>query len=147
MSAVGVLSAVGAFLAALALLHATGRWRPEQRSLRPRNVLATWRTPPASRFLISWVLGVVAMIAMSATATTVVWAVPLLCAGVVVAHAGVKIVRNVDGWADTLARLSRTAQGIDVPNPQRSVRVQGAAWVLIGALFVFFAVANVIVDM
>jgi len=105
-----------------------------------------WKTPPASRFLSSWVLVVVAMIAMSATETTALWAGPLLCAGVVVAHAGVKIVRNVDGWADTLAQLSWTAQGIDMPNPQRSAHVQGAVWVLIGALFVFFAVANVIVD-
>lgn len=145
MSGVGVLSAVGAFLAALAILYATGRWRPAQRSLHPRKIVAAWRTPPASRFLISWVLVVVAMSAMSATETTAVWAVPLLVAGVVVAHAGVKIVRNVDAWADTLARLSLTAQGIDMPNP-RSARVQGAVWVLIGALFVVFAVANVIVD-
>ena len=146
MSGVGVLSAVGAFLAALAILYATGHWRLGQRTLRPRTVRAAWTTAPSSRFLISWVLVVVAMIAMSATETTAVWALPLLCAGVVLAHAGIKIVRNVHGWADALARLSWSAPGIDPPDAQRSARVQGTVWLLIGALLVFFAVANVLVD-
>jgi hypothetical protein len=146
MSAVlSALVPIAVFLAGLAVLYVTGPWRPQPGWLRPRKALDTWKTAPARRMLAGFVLMVVFFIVRSVTETAYVWAVPLFAAGAVFTHTGVGITRNVDGWADTLARLTWTEQGIHVPNPRRAARIEGAVGAFLGSVFMFFAVVNVIV--
>jgi hypothetical protein len=140
-----ILIPVGAFLAALGLLHATGRWRPARPAWNLERRVAAAKRPPASRFLLAWLLFGAAMLVWSATAQPFVWCPPLLVAGVLLFHTGLGVVRNKDGWADTLRRDEYAHAPIAEPSARQHAVSTGGITMLMGAILVAAAIANVIV--
>ena len=140
-----ILIPVGAFLAALGLLYATGRWRPARPAWNLERRMAAAKRPPASRFLLAWLLLGATMLVWSTTEEPLVWGPPLLVSGALLFHTGLGVARNKDGWADALRRDEYAPVEIDARSARHEVLSTGIIAMVIGAIFVAAAIANVIV--
>jgi hypothetical protein len=137
------LAPFAVFAGAVAVLYATGVWRPRREAMTLRAATTVWSSPPMSLFGAAWLLVLLAMPAFWVTSAPR-GALPLGLAGVVLLYGGCRIAGNSDGWADALARRVWTDQGFRISHATQMARVFGATWVLLGGAFLAIAVGAVI---
>jgi hypothetical protein len=95
-------------------------------------------------FAIAWGLAALAVALQSMGVDDLGWSLPLAASRCVLVLTGVKVARNSDGWADTLARRAWTEQGFQVPQPRASARLMGVGMVIIGVGFAAPAITTAV---
>jgi len=140
---IGGLAAVGAFVVALGIYRATQGPTPAD-SLRVPRLSPHWREPPVLRQGAGVLLAVTAFVVQAATGEPLVWGPLLVAAGAILAHAGLKVACNLDGWGDVMRRVAASGNGLR-SGGRYSPLWEGVTWTVIGLVLLAAGVANIVV--